>query len=67
MEIVSLARNYRAGTSELFTLGANSDLHRNFTLRRNFPTDVKFWIYVEIEHYVEIIPLAQNSLTGASE
>ena len=38
--IVSLAQNFSAGTSELFPLGANSDLNRNFTLRRNFPAGV---------------------------
>ena len=48
MDIVLLARNYPAGTSELFPLSANSDLRRNFTLRRNCPADVKFRIYVEI-------------------
>ena len=35
VDIVLLAQNYPAGTSELFPLGANSDLSRNFTLRRN--------------------------------
>ena len=38
-------------TSELFPRGANSDLRRNCTLRRNFPVGVKFQIYVEIVHY----------------
>ena len=36
VDIVLLAQNYPAGTSELFPLGANSDLRRNFTLRKNF-------------------------------
>ena len=53
-----LALNYPAGTSELFPLGANSDLRKHFTLRRNVPAGLEFCIYVEIVHYVEIFPLA---------
>ena len=67
VEIVLLAWNYPADTSELFPLGANSDLHRNFTLHRIFPAGMKFRIYVEIVHYVEIVSLARNSPAGASE
>ena len=40
VDIVSLAQNYPAGTLELFPLGTNSDLRRNFTLRRKFPAGV---------------------------
>ena len=36
MDIVALARNHPVGTLELFPLGANSDLRKNSTLRRNF-------------------------------
>ena len=36
LDIVLLSQKYPAGTSELSPLGANSDLHRNFTIRRNF-------------------------------
>ena len=60
-------RNYSAGTSELFPLGANLDLRRNCTLRRNVPAGLKFQIYVEIVHYVEIVLLAQNYPAGTSE
>ena len=35
VDIVSLAQNYPAGTSELFSFGANSALCKNSTLRRN--------------------------------
>ena len=35
VDIVSLARNYPAGTSEIVFLGANSALSKNSTLRRN--------------------------------
>ena len=67
VKIVSLAQSYPAGTVELFPLGANSDLSRNCTLRRNFPAGVKFWIYAEIVHYVEIILPVRNSPAGALE
>ena len=67
VEIVFLARNCPAGTLELFPLGANSYLRRNCTLRRKFPAGVKFRIYVEIVHHVEIVPLARNSPAGALE
>ena len=66
VEIVLLARNYPAGTLELFPLGDNSYIHRNCTLQRNCPASVKFRIYVEILHYVEIVPRAQNYLASAS-
>ena len=55
VEIVSLARNYPAGTLELIPLGTNSDLRRSFTLLRNFPIAVYVWIDVEVVHYVEIV------------
>ena len=42
VEIVPLAQNYPASTSELFLLDANLDLHGNCTLRRNFPAGTKF-------------------------
>ena len=45
VDIVSLAQNYPAGTSELFPLGANSDLRRNFTLRRNFPATERRFLF----------------------
>ena len=67
MDIISLVQNYPAVTLELFLLGANSDLRRNYTQRRNFRAGMKFWIYVEILHYVEIFPLARNAPAGASE
>ena len=65
MDIVSLAQNYPAGTAEIFSLGANLDLRRNFTLRRNIPAGVYVWIYVEFVHYVEVVPLVRNSPAGA--
>ena len=40
VDIFLLAQNYPAGTSELSPLGANSALHRNSTLRRNFSAGV---------------------------
>ena len=40
VEIFSLTQNNLAGTSELFPLGANSDVRRKFTLRRSFPAGV---------------------------
>ena len=67
VHIVLLARNYPAGTKELFPLGANLDLLRNCTLHRIFFAGVKFRIYVHNVHYVEIIPLAQNSPAVALE
>ena len=67
MDIVLLARKYPAGTSELFPLGSNSDLGRNFTPRNFFPLACKVWIYVEVVQYVEFSPLVWNSLAGASE
>ena len=63
MDIFLLARNYPAGTSELFPLGANSDLRRNFTLSINFPAGVKSQIYVEIIHYVKIVLQAPRNLS----
>ena len=47
VNIVSLARNYPTFTSELFPLGANSDLRRNCTLHKNCPSGtsefISFW------------------------
>ena len=40
VDIVSLAQNYPAGTSEISPLGANSDIRKHFTLRRNYSTGV---------------------------
>ena len=40
-----LARKSPAGTSELIPFGANSDLHRNCTQRRNFPAGISEFTY----------------------
>ena len=72
VEIFPLARKYTAGTSELYPLGANSDIGTNCTLCRNFPAGnlalrnyfllAPTWIYIEIVLYVEIVPLAPRNL-----
>ena len=52
VDIVSLAQNYPAGTSELFPLSANSDLHKSSTLCRNCHAGLYVRICVEVVRYV---------------